>query len=42
MKRFLISLSVVAVVLSMISSSCSVKRDCQGNKKYKHAGGFYM
>lgn len=37
-------LSVIAgaVVLFMLSSCASVKRDCQGNKHYKQKGGFYL
>lgn len=42
MKKFLLCLSVVAFIAAMMSSCANVKRDCQGNKKYKHPGGFYM
>lgn len=42
MKKVLVYLSVVAILAVIMTSCANVKRDCQGNKKYKHAGGFYM
>jgi hypothetical protein len=42
MKKFFLYFSVVAVLAAMMTSCANVKRDCQGNKKYKHPGGFYM
>jgi len=42
MKKFLLCLSVAAVVLFMLSSCSASKRDCRGVKHYKQKGGFYM
>jgi hypothetical protein len=42
MKKFLLCLSVIAVVMLLLTSCAASKRDCQGVKHYKTKGGFYM
>jgi hypothetical protein len=42
MKKLMLGLLAATVMVMMLSSCGSVKRDCQGNKHYKQKGGFYM
>lgn len=42
MKKFLLCLSILAVVAFAFSSCAATKKDCKGVKHYKQPGGFYM
>ncbi|MFZ9387157.1 MAG: hypothetical protein ACO25B_04690 [Chitinophagaceae bacterium] len=42
MKKFLLSLALIATVTFVFSSCSATKRDCQGVKHYKQKGGFYL
>lgn len=42
MKKFLLSIALLATVVVIFSSCAAAKKDCQGNKHYKQKGGFYM
>ncbi len=35
-------ISLLFVILILAASCATTKRDCRGNKKYKHPNGFYM
>lgn len=38
----MLGIIAAVVVVFMLSSCASVKRDCQGGKHYKQKGGFYL
>lgn len=42
MKKFLLCLTVVALVAFVFSSCAATKRDCQGNKHYRLKNGIYL
>jgi hypothetical protein len=42
MKKILLCIIAASVIAVLFSSCAASKRDCQGRKHYKQAGGFYM
>jgi hypothetical protein len=42
MKRIVLSLLAISLMIFMLSSCASMKRDCQGNKHYKLKNGIYL
>jgi len=42
MKKLLLCVIAVSVMAFIFTSCAASKRDCQGRKHYKQAGGFYM